>query len=481
MGWIAFGEGDLERAGYFGAVLWAFLLLIPSLLIKRIERLSLRGEFGQAKRLAFMAALLHPTRDNLKLPRIFKSVDQKKKGTGEGTTRDLVTQLGPVSGTMARQALALRFALESDWEGLLEWADRSGGLGEFNSDPTLLTSYLRALGETRQLNELVLAFRAQREELDNQGPWSLAMARLSLFAFCGSRAAVRDLFAGALSTLPQPMQLFWLATAEAAAGNTFEAEKNFHILATASEDLRLRKGAERRINHPPAVAETTLRHDLHAAVYDEHAVLATERVYREQIRPSVPALAEPRPYATYTLIVLNCAMFIAEVMLGGSTNDETLFLLGGLLPEAVIDGQYWRLVAATFLHAGILHLGMNMFALRLVGPSIEIAKGAPRFLICYFGAGTLSMLTVTLLSWRGILHDQFLVGASGAIMGLIGVSGATALQTWHKSRTKMASQRLNSILMALLIQAAFDLSTPQVSMTAHLAGAAAGFLLGLLI
>jgi membrane associated rhomboid family serine protease len=87
------------------------------------------------------------------------------------------------------------------------------------------------------------------------------------------------------------------------------------------------------------------------------------------------------------------------------------------------------------------------------------------------------MLTIIFLTSRGLLQDDFVVGASGSILGLIGASAAILVQAWVRHRAIAARRRLVSILLIVLLQAVFDLMTPQVSFTAHLSGAVFGFLI----
>ena len=83
-----------------------------------------------------------------------------------------------------------------------------------------------------------------------------------------------------------------------------------------------------------------------------------------------------------------------------------------------------------------------------------------------------------LLTVIGLIQVSQLVGASGCIMGIVGAWAGFLLRHRHAPQAK---QRLANIFMIIVIQTAFDLSTPQVSMAAHLCGLIAGFFLGLIL
>ncbi|MEZ4754498.1 MAG: rhomboid family intramembrane serine protease [Bdellovibrionota bacterium] len=178
------------------------------------------------------------------------------------------------------------------------------------------------------------------------------------------------------------------------------------------------------------------------------------------------------------LIVLNVAAFIASEVLGGSTNPEVLVFLGALVPElAYIYQEWWRLLTATFLHFGLLHLFMNCFALYVLGPFVERVLGSTRFLIVYLAAGIASMALIVGLNFFGLHPSRLVIGASGSVMGIIGATAGIYFISWFKTRALTSTQELKNIGLILLIQAAFDLSTPQVSFTAHFGGVVAGFIL----
>jgi rhomboid protease GluP len=181
--------------------------------------------------------------------------------------------------------------------------------------------------------------------------------------------------------------------------------------------------------------------------------------------------------AVLIFIVLNIAMFIAELMLGGSTNPLTLHRLGALDPWALrYEGEYWRLFTSLFLHYGSLHLIFNLYGLFLIGPGLERAIGSIRFAAFYLLAGLGSSIGVLL--WRIFVFSrpELLVGASGCVMGIVGVWVGFLLRNRHQP---LAGRRLKYILLIVAVQTAFDLSTPQISMSAHLSGLVTGLALGL--
>ncbi|MEL6495026.1 MAG: rhomboid family intramembrane serine protease [Cyanobacteria bacterium J06623_7] len=183
-------------------------------------------------------------------------------------------------------------------------------------------------------------------------------------------------------------------------------------------------------------------------------------------------------YTTYILIGLNLLVYGLELKLGGSENFFALEQLGALVPEKVLAGEWWRLIGANFLHYGSLHLATNMLSLFFIGRLIELSLGAKYYLTIYLVSGIGSMLTFTLFAFRLGLDNAFLVGASAAIMGLIGAILAISLQIWLKRRNSLtAKRRLQQIILIVIIQFIFDNIVPQISFHAHLFGFIIGFLI----
>lgn len=188
-----------------------------------------------------------------------------------------------------------------------------------------------------------------------------------------------------------------------------------------------------------------------------------------------------KAYTTWILLAINLGFFALEIARGGSENIDTLYYLGALVPESVWDGQLWRLITANFLHYGWLHLLTNLFGLYFLGRFVELTLGIVPYLIVYFVSGVGAMSIFTYLSIKLSMTGQILVGASAAIMGLIGVICAMFFHDWHRQRLPIAARRLQLVLAIIIIQFVFDWLVPEVSLLIHALGVICGFLLGLFL
>jgi rhomboid protease GluP len=195
-------------------------------------------------------------------------------------------------------------------------------------------------------------------------------------------------------------------------------------------------------------------------------------------RASGPAELRKAP-AVLILILLNTVAFLLEISAGDWNDPEVLHRIGAIDAYSVIaQGEYWRLFTALFLHGGFLHLLFNLFALYVLGPPLERSIGTMRFAVCYLISGLASGAGVVALTVIGLVQPAQLIGASGSIMGIVGAWAGFLLR--HRY-APYAKQRLANVGLIVAIQIAFDLSTPQVSMAAHMCGLVAGFFLGLVL
>ena len=210
----------------------------------------------------------------------------------------------------------------------------------------------------------------------------------------------------------------------------------------------------------------------HRAVFHSPPVgyQTPRRIRHSQLR-SAPAVL--------IFILLNAVVFLFEISVGDWNDPEVLRRIGALdLYSIVVQHEYWRFFTALFLHGGLVHLLFNVFALYILGPPLERSIGTMRFVVCYLISGLASGAGVVGLTLMGLVQPAELVGASGSIMGIVGAWAGFLLRHRHAPQAK---QRLGNVLMIVAIQIAFDLSTPQVSMAAHLCGLIGGFFLGLIL
>ena len=105
---------------------------------------------------------------------------------------------------------------------------------------------------------------------------------------------------------------------------------------------------------------------------------------------------------------------------------------------------------------------------------IGAAKFVSSYLLCGLGSG----LLVILLQGLKVTQSDSLVGASGCIMGVIGVSAGLLL---CRRASALAGRQLRDILAIVAIQTVFDFWTPQVSLAAHLGGFLTGLILGIIL
>jgi len=239
-----------------------------------------------------------------------------------------------------------------------------------------------------------------------------------------------------------------------------------------------RLGAALQVLHPTAELREQVRlfRDLKSSPAHSRAFSSVPAGH--DIRPSWGNQLRSTP-AVFALILVSVLVFLFEISAGDWNDPEVLHRIGALEPDAVVvQGEYWRLFTALFLHGGFLHLGFNLFALYVLGPPLERTIGTIRFLACYLISGLASSAGVVGLSELGLVQVGQLIGASGCIMGVVGAWAGFLLRHHH---APFAKQRLANIGLIVAIQIAFDISTPQVSMAAHMCGLVAGFFLGLLL
>jgi len=210
---------------------------------------------------------------------------------------------------------------------------------------------------------------------------------------------------------------------------------------------------------------------------DDAPVFAQMGVYDAPLFARMVFLPNRVAFVTPLLIDINIAVFVWMVFAGlgvVSFNPNDLMAWGGNFRPAVLNGEIWRLVASMFVHGGLMHLAGNLFMLFLVGMMLEAKLGHIRFFIYYFICGIAG--SIASVAWHPATVS---VGASGAIMGALGVLiGITVLE-----KGKKTNQKSGLIKMALFI-AGYNLLMGWVlggvDNAAHLGGLICGLVFGAL-
>lgn len=150
-------------------------------------------------------------------------------------------------------------------------------------------------------------------------------------------------------------------------------------------------------------------------------------------------------------------------------DGQTLALFGAKYPPFIFAGQWWRLITAGFLHAGLFHILMNGFGLLQIGPQVEMYYGTRRMVVIYFSSTALGFLASTITS------RALSVGASAGLFGLMGALLAITLR--HEGRA--ADTMRSSFLTIIGINLVYGFINPVIDNAAHIGGLVAGLLVGL--
>lgn len=455
-----------SAAGYLALAVWALLAWFPTAMSRYAGIRGLRRDFAGATRAMVPARWLRPfsgahaTQDYY---RALAWIARGQRRAGLGLLRRLEG-----SSSLGDLARFERLSVGHEWGAICAAGDAMGAR-EGRLSPLLVPRYLRALGELDELPLLLAVLERYRATLAPQ-PLLLLPALLSAFAFGGRVAAVQGLLRGSLGALEHNAQALWMGTAEIAAG---EVERGVERLTAAqatadaqqreSLELRLRAAIAGRSRDLPVVVAVTL-----------------ERLERwsAALARSVPGYGPRRlPVMTALAVGLLLAVFAVEELAGGSTRQATLAALGALEPERVAAGEWWRVVTAVLLHMGPVHLVMNLIPLIPLGGYLEHRLGGLRTGLALLVCGVLPMATHVGLWWLGF-EATAAVGASGAVMGGVGIAAAVLLRAVVVERLFEARRYLRVLVFLVVLQTLIDWSVPFVDFLSHSLGLTVGFVLG---
>ena len=152
-----------------------------------------------------------------------------------------------------------------------------------------------------------------------------------------------------------------------------------------------------------------------------------------------------------------------------SMSSDASYRLGASHPYGIFyKHEWWRLVTAMFLHGGLLHIGFNMMALMQFGPALEELYGSARYLFLYVFTGAFGFFV-------SALTGHFSLGASGALLGLIGAMLAVTSKRGGSFMRELRSRLISSVVILIVMG---YMGFLRMDNAAHIGGCAAGFIIG---
>jgi rhomboid protease GluP len=194
------------------------------------------------------------------------------------------------------------------------------------------------------------------------------------------------------------------------------------------------------------------------------------------------AVGDVRPWGTLLVLLAWGVMFLLEGRSGAMDDARVMAAWGANATGLGAQASAWRLLASTFLHAGVAHVFFNATSLMVVAPAVERLFTRWGFWVVYAAGGAVASLAS--LAWRGA-HDgaagSLSVGGSGAVFAL----GGALLVAAIRLRGRLAPSRARAFAAALLYLLAPALASGMTrhgtDNVAHAAGVAGGALLGVLL
>jgi membrane associated rhomboid family serine protease len=416
----------------------AVALTIGPRLLDGIERRALgRDDLGRAARVAAVRELVSPGRTAARRRRQLTDLAEARAGGSARVVRRLQSEIdGAEDAAQAaglREELATMLILDQRYREATEFVERTFSADGLARRPAFAAHLVRAYGELGQLGQAAAVLVRLEETVggDASAALLLLQARLTFLAYLGCVQPLESLLAGPTGALVSTRgRALLLGVAHARAGDS--------------------------ARQPPealALAEATAAR-----------VARSVRVRRRRRAP-----------VTLGLIAANLVIFLVA----GSTGigDEAgLIRAGALFRPALVAGEWWRAVSAMFLHAGLVHLAINMYGLYLLGRFSEEVLGGSRYFVVYLAGGLAGAAAST-----GMSSGALSVGASGAIMGLLGaliVLLVLRRGTWPESWRRLLLWNL-VFLGALQIYIGFQL--PMIDNAAHVGGMLGGAAAALLV
>jgi len=177
---------------------------------------------------------------------------------------------------------------------------------------------------------------------------------------------------------------------------------------------------------------------------------------------------------TTALLVIITAVWGYEAATSAYLSDQRMVDLGAIVPGLLQRGEYFRLIAAMFLHGSWLHWFLNSWALYQLGTLYETLFGSGRFALIYFVSGICASIASSLYQ-----HGPA-VGASGAIFGILGAFIFSIRRSPQYRHQPWTRSLVGQLIFWIAVNIVIGFSVKFIDNAAHIAGLVTGLLLGFL-
>jgi membrane associated rhomboid family serine protease len=200
---------------------------------------------------------------------------------------------------------------------------------------------------------------------------------------------------------------------------------------------------------------------------------------RRQVIRTRFALSQYPNLVTTLLVAINVIVYLILAIAGGSIiniPEDTLLQFGAQnTPLIISTGEYWRIFTAMFVHFSILHIGLNMLSLFLVGRAVEVLFGKWRYLTIYLVSGIIGGIATFFLD-----PNALAAGASGAIFGVFGALGVFFIVN-RRALGAYGSGAIGQWIFWLGLNLIWGFTTPGIGILDHIGGLVAGMLIALIL
>jgi len=198
---------------------------------------------------------------------------------------------------------------------------------------------------------------------------------------------------------------------------------------------------------------------------------------RAQVSGVIGGFIPHARFNTMLILLINAGFFVATALMciklglgggWGGIDGRVLYAFGAKIGLRDLDGQWWRLVTAGFLHGSILHILMNSWVLFDLGAQVEQIYGTSRMWVIYFVANAAGFFV------SACFNPGISIGASAGLCGLVGAMIALGVRHRNPAGDAIRGMYVRWAVYILI----FGLLVPQIDNYAHMGGLAAGFAVG---